>query len=105
MLTMRSMTKNCSAIRINLPRHAVGSAGLTQNLQVAIETFVLGKVEPGDFSGSVINAARQTITFLIAELVEPGKRSTIHLHKIALTITTETRSVNNLLFLDAVRFR
>lgn len=103
--TMRSMTEDSSTIGVNLPRHAVGIAGLTQDLQVAIKAFKLGKIEPGYFPGGVVNPARQTIAFLITELIEPGKRSTVHLHKVALTIPPQTRTVYRLFLFHAVRLR
>lgn len=103
--TPRSMTKDCSTIGVNLPGNTIERAGLTQHLQVAIKAFKLGKIESGDFSGGVVNPARQTIAFLIAELVEPGKRSTVHLHKITLAIPPQTRTMHRLLFFHAMRLR
>ena len=99
------MTEDSSTIGVNLPRHAVGITGLTQDLQVAIKAFKLGKIEPGYFPGGVVNPARQTIAFLIAELVEPGKRSTVHLHKVALAIPPQTWTVYIFFLFHAMRLR
>ena len=95
-----SVAKDSSTIRINLTRNAIGKTGLPQDLKVPVEALVLCKIKPGDFTGSVINAARQTIAFIVAELIKPGKRSTVNLHKIALAIPTQTRTMHFFFLFD-----
>ena len=104
-LATRRVTEDSSAIRINLPRDPVGIAGLTQDLKVAIEAFVLSNVKAGDFPGRVVNATGETIALNIAELIEPGIRRAVHLHKVAFTIAPEPEPMNNLFLFSVVSLR
>ena len=100
-----SETKDSGAVGINLARHAVGPARLTQDLKVAIKTFILGEVQAGDFTGRVVNSAGETIAFIVPGFVEPRKRSAVDLHKVALTIAPEPRPVNRFFLFDFVSLR
>lgn len=86
-----SITKDSSTIRVNLARNTEGTTGLPQDFQVPIKAFILGKIQAGNFTRSVVNATGQTIALIIPRFVEPSVRSTIHLHKVTFTIATKPR--------------
>ncbi len=103
--SFRRMTEDSSTIGINLPRHAIGSAGLPQDFQVAVKTLELGKVQTGDFSSSVVNTTGKAIALVVTKLIEPGERSTVDLQKITFAVAPETRPVHFLLSFYTVSFR